>query len=212
MNIKKAIQIGLVAALSYLPLSANANSELEQKAKTPKTSVTLTEIAADGEKPLTRAEVLALDLPLNTDLYISREDKGDFNFYKMRAQVAPFKYSFLEAGIAGQHVDSSNFDSFQEAGPLLRVKAKPTKNSFVKLDTRYFPEKEALDGYWFAKFKDVTADCLWRYDLDDDTGFFRPGLDYNLTKNLVIGLEGRVEGPIDGLEKKYAGVRARIRF
>lgn len=201
-TIKKAILMGLAGALGYLPMQAKAE---------PKVNLNAIGIVAEDQKPLKRYEALVRNLPLNSDIYATRDGLKNKNVHKFRLQSVPLEYGILSVGVAGQSVEVTGSKEHEEAGLVLRLKGKPTENSFAKADTRWFIERDEIDGYMFFSTPKTFADCLWKYSLEKDSGFFRPGFDYKITDNLTVGVEGKFKGDIDNLNKDYIGARVAVR-
>jgi len=221
----------MVGALAYLPM-ANAEEVLAEKkeapkeevkvepkveeaaAKAPKVKVSglLAQIVAEGQKPTTRTQVIIKNLPYNTDGFITAQHQGSNDFYKFRTQTAPLKYDIVSLGGILQHVDGTEFDAHQEAGILLRLSGNPTENSFAKSDFRYFPTRGDLGGKMLFDSEKVFADLLWNYNFNTDNAFFRPGVEYKLGKNVLLGLEGKVSGEIKDMKTDYVGLRGTARF
>lgn len=190
-----------------------AQDELAKDAKQPlKANITQTEVVAKGQKPISRNEILVNKLPLNSDIYFVWENKGNNDFYKLRAQIIPFKYRLFELGVAAQHVDGTAFDAHNELGLVTRIKRKPSKDSFAKIDLRYFPSKDSLDTYALFSNKSVFADLLGSYNLKTNKAMFRLGIDRKINKDLSVGLEGKFSGKIENLKENYVGLRAKINF
>ena len=124
-----------------------------------KPNVVLTRVEPDKEK--TRQHVQYFQkLPLDLDLYGIAQEQADSDFYKARLQWIPLKEGPLSLGIAGQYVNGSNFPEHTELGIASRLQGKPTKDTFGKIDLRYFPDRETFDSYGFLTGKKIYADCL----------------------------------------------------
>ena len=204
-KIKTLIGSLLVGATAFMPMQTRA----EEK---PSTCLQLTGIATESGKPLSRAEVIMNGMPLTSDAYILGEHRGENDFYKFKGQIVPFNYKWLGLGIAGQHIDGTNFDAHQEAGAVLRFKGKPTEKSFTKLDFSYFPKTDIVDTYSFFSSPRIYADLLGTYNTETKSTMLRPGIDVKLGKNYSLGLEAKFSGEIDDLEQDYIGIRGKIKF
>ncbi len=130
----------------------------------------------------------------------------------LKIEALPIEYGPLGVGAVWQQVDGTNFEAHREAGAVVRIKGKPTENTFAKADTRYFPETNTVEGYAFVDRKRFFADCLWGYNTETGTGSYRTGIDFKLTKNVSAGVEAKLTGKIDELKEDYAGVRLKLSF
>lgn len=176
-----------------------------------KVNPTLTGIVAN-DQAIARGEVLARNLPANSDVYVTDEYNADSNFFKARAQVVPLKCGPVSLGLAAQYADGSDFTGNGEAGVVIRVAGKLPKDMFGKSDIQYFPEANKLEGYAFISSKNALADVLWKHGFDDGSGFVRPGFDWKLGKKVSIGVEGKFAGKCRDLQTKYVGGRVKVSF
>jgi len=179
---------------------------------TSQTTVKLTEIVADEQKPRARTEFLVNKLPVNSDVYILLENNNNIDFYKLRAQCIPIEDKNFGIGIAAQHVDGTTFPAHNEIGLVMRLKGKPTGDSFVKSDIRYFPTTNVIDTYTFLDTKKVFVDFLGSYNIETGKTMLRQGIDYKFNKKISAGLEAKFSGESSDLEKDYVGIRACIKF
>ncbi len=175
------------------------------------TDPVLTGIVADNQA-IARGELLARNLPANSDVYVTDECNADSNFFKARAQVVPVKCGPVSFGLAAQYVDGSNFTGNAEIGAVVRVAGKLPKGMFGKSDIQYFPEANKLEGYAFISSKNALADALWKHGFDEGAGFVRLGFDRKLGKKVSIGVEGKFAGKCSDLQTKYVGGRLKVNF
>ncbi len=209
----KALELILAGYLAFNGIaSADDTKPSKPEPVKPVTSVLLSAIAGDDSKVEARTEVVIRKLPLNADLFVVGENRDSKDFYKFRAQALPLKYGFLQAGVVGQHTGITGIDPFNELGFVVRTVGKPTKNSFLKNDIRYFPDTGSFDGYVFGHTKRFFLDTLWKYNTQSNKGFIRPGANINITKNISVGVEGKISGDFKDLQKNYVGIRANLRF
>lgn len=176
-----------------------------------KPSVVLTRIQNDGAEPINRIEI-AGKLPYNLDYYGLAQEQADVDFYKARLQFVPLGYSNFGLGAVVQHKNSNSFPEQNVWGIVGRLQGKPTKQSFGKIDLRYFPDKETFDWYGFLDTPRVFADCLGDYSPKTKRGFIQPGIDFKFGKTFSLGLEAKFTGEPSDLEKKYVGIRAKLKF
>ncbi|MFH1500793.1 MAG: hypothetical protein ABIE22_02500 [archaeon] len=169
------------------------------------------------EDPITRTELCVLGLPYESDIYVTTEDSENSHFRKARAQSFPIGNDNIRVGLATQAVGSDD----PEVGLALRLKGKPTDNSFVKADIRYMPETDVVDTYAFitanlknAAIKKVTADILAAHNRETDSTFARPGVDATIYSwkglDFTIGYEAKFAGTGSDVEEVYSGPRIGI--
>ena len=211
-NIRNTAIAALFAATMH---AQTTNSQIEtpitvsQPKTVPSTTLTLTEIVAENQNVLSRAEVLCKNLPEKTDFYAIAETFKDANQYKIRLQSAPICNNNVGLGYAEQITGASHTRAHTYAGPLLRLMAKNDQVSF-KADTRYFPFTKDVDGYITMKANKLFGDLLWKYNRTSHKATLRVGADYAINSNVSLGPEIKYIGKIDDLKKTYIGIRARV--
>lgn len=203
------LKAGILAwALAFMPLTQAGESK---KPLVAKPSIVATHIHNESANPINRLEVFG-KLPLSSDFYAIGESQDDSDFYKLRVQALPLSYGAFSVGAVAQHVNGNKFSEHNEYGIVTRVQGKPTEKSFGKLDLRYFPDRETIDGYGFIDTNRVFLDCLGSYDHETGNGFVRPGIDIKLGKNVSLGLETKFSGYRSNLDKQYFGLRGKVSF
>jgi hypothetical protein len=204
----KALELMLIGTALFGGI-AHAEESIPKK---PKPSVLLTEVVAEDKKPLSRAEVFIKDLPAKSDLFVVGETQDGKDFYKLRWQSVPLKYKNLGLGGFAQYLGKTGVEGKEQAGLVMRLTGKPFKRSFAKADTRYFPETKDIEGKYFIDSQKIFADMLWKVNIPTKKGFFRPGVDYKITKNISVGVEAKVSGELGNLKENYVGFRTNLRF
>jgi hypothetical protein len=191
-------------------LALGGNIASAQDTSAPKLNASLTRIESQ-ESQINRAEIMARDLPFNSDIYALLEDYGEGYFNKYRLQSVPLKTDNLGLGLAVQHKSSSFFEPYNQIGLVGRLQGCPTKKTFGKIDLRYFPKEQDLGTYAFLDTPKLYFDVLAGYNLDSHSAYVVPGVDWKLHKNFSLGLEGSFSGE-GKLEKDYVGIRAKLNF
>lgn len=218
MNIKNHYgKILNVAAMIVASLAAQAMAaEVKQATTTAiKTTITQTELLVKDQDAISRSEVVANGLPLNSDVYFLGEIQGKNELYKLRAQTLPLSYGLFSLGISGQHVEQVSADkvvAHEEMGIVGRIMGKPSESTFAKADMRYFPSENMADSYAFLGSKRIFLDELSSYNPETQQAMLRLGIDYKINKNFSIGIEEKFSGSIQDLRAKYTAIRAKATF
>lgn len=181
----------------------------------PTANVDLTEIVANEKKPISRAEILVTNMPMNLSLYTLMEYCNNNGLYKARGQYTPFrgihKGINYSVSLTAQHIDGTSFDAHQEAGAILSLDGKPTEDTFVKAIFRYFPSK-SMDAFIITDINGVKTEILPFYDLKQKKGFVRSALNIPITNNIDFRLEGRQDLKNGNLKSTYGGFGVQARF
>ncbi len=197
----KLIQKALAClAAAALPAAAQADA-----------IISLTGVGREGQKPLARLETI-VDLPVKGDMYILAEHTDETNLYKIRPQIFPLMNDegTIGLGIAASHLDHPVAGVAQGIGPAVTLRKKAEKG-FARLDARYFSGQDLLDVYTFFQNDKVFADLLMLYNTKQgEASVFKPGIEIRINKNLSVGVEMCAHGPVDDLEKAYAGPRVKL--
>ncbi len=212
-------KLGLLATALYFTLAPmraeEAVKEVKEEPKKenvviPSVKLQQTEIVTDSEIK-SRTEIITSKWPLNTDVYANVEFQDAGTFYRFRAQTAPIKVGNFSIGGTGNHIKLPNDTELNDWGPMGRY-FRRWKNGFVKHDQRYFVSSNALDGFTILGYRRLKAEALHRYDLDNQSGFFRPGVGVDITKNVNLGLEARFNAKGGKWQEAYTGFRLRVGF
>ena len=177
-----------------------------------KAAFALSQIMIDKQAPISRSEVWAWDMFLNSDLYVVTQSQNKHDMYKVRLQALPLATTHIAAGVVVQHLGVTGIAPSDMTGMVVRLQGKPCVGCFVKADTRYFPSKKFADGYIVGGSRHMFIDLLWQYDTNTEKGLLRPGVDYRFTRNVSLGLEGGYVGKFSSLTRSYAGIRLKVRF
>ncbi|MEA3429686.1 MAG: hypothetical protein U9R08_00275 [Nanoarchaeota archaeon] len=171
-----------------------------------KPSVTLTNLC--NETPIQRVEAFT-KLSKNVDHYTVLQKTGNVNFYKTRLQWTPInsgKYSF---GLASQAKDTNITNSETSLGLVGRIQSKLPGKGFGKMDVRYFPKTNTIEGYGFINNKDTFVDMLSGYNTKTGKGFHNPGIDFKMNKNKSFRIEANLD---QNFKKRALRVGVRYRF
>ena len=177
----------------------------------PKFTVKLTEVGA--AEPIHRAEVIGVNLPINGDFYgvIEHNMYSGGDCYKLRFQAMPIASQHFSVGIAGQTAGVIGKSSSTDLGGVLRYQNKQP-DSNIKMDLRFFPATHTIDHYAIWEQKTIFVDSLGAYNTETRKWSERLGLDYKLSKDASVGLEGRIDGGPNGSFGRYLGVRGSLKF
>jgi len=193
--------------LSRIAASAALVGMLSGPATASKPCVTQTEVAAQDSKPVSRTEMLA-DLPYDVGIYFDYENQGSMDFLQLRAQKFPLKIDSARLGVAMRYVNCATPNI--ECGPALQI-IRTSPDSFAKAELRYFSTEDLLESYAFYSRGRLFADLLSCYNVRTCDTMLRPGIDYQVDKNISIGPEAKFSGA-HGLKTDYIGLRAKFRL
>ncbi len=207
-NTGRAIALLGAAALSALTGGGCGFPEI----KTPTISGKATVVHPRQGDSIERVEGFVKNLPYNSDVFLLNEERARARLSKVRLSAYPLHNNNVGLGGAVQYVSGSSFRSHHESGPSAYIQGKPTQNSFGKLTGWYFPETNTVDFYGLLDTKRFYADVLGAHNTRTKATWVRPGLDYKISKNWSIGVEGKWVGKNGKLKRDYAGVRAGFRF
>jgi len=199
---KKLITMAAIIA------SLLGTAKAQEKQPEHKINLVAAEVISE-KKPLMRAEVVARELPYNSDVFITWEHR-DNDFYLLRAQTLPVSYGAISIGASVRHIDGGI--PRQDIGGVIRAKGKVSEDIFAKADLRWFPKQKIFDTYAFADSKNMFTDLLGSYSTETSKIMMRPGIDYKVTPNLSMGIESLFEGELSKVKLDYAGIRGKLIF
>ena len=135
---------------------------------------------------------------------------GKYNFSLSQLQIVPLANSNFGAGVVGQHIAGSDFESIQQYGFVVRMQRNNPKEP-AQVDVRWLPDKEIIEMYFFSDGKKVFIDLIGSYDDKSNITSFTGGVDCKINKRISIGLEGKFEHAPNKLKRKL-GIRAKYAF
>jgi hypothetical protein len=209
-NIKKTL-VSLILAGCFL-FGSKAEGAEDQEKQSIKGNAYITRIETDKGAGINRLETTLTGLPFNSDTYTLFEGYEEGYYGKVRIQSLPINTGNVSLGAAAQRKFAPflpNADN--QLGLVGRIQGSPIKNSFGKMDLRYFPKEKELDAYAFVDTEKVYIDVLACYNLDSKTAFLLPGMDYKINPNLSVGLEASMSGT-SKLKTDYTGIRVKLSF
>ncbi len=198
-SIKQLFIAGLIAIGTY----STAYGQDQQI----KTAITGTQIMVPDQKPVSRFEAVMKYGPIKADAYILAEKRDNRNVYKFRFQSLPVSYGPASAGVSVQHVNNGQVS--QEIGGVARIQGLLMDEVTGKIDVRYFPQSHTSDWYGIVNTKEIFADVLGSYNTETKSYMIRPGIDYKVTKGIMIGLEGKIIGTPNTIKTDYVGLRLK---
>lgn len=201
--------ITMLTLLTTLNLTQNATAQNN----TPiKINNTLTAATTNKDYNITREEMLVKNLPANSDIYLVAEQFKANKFFKARLQVMPLSTGPFSFGITGKYT-YFNSKNDVDHGIVARLQGKPTKETFGKVDIRYFPDSETFTIYGFLDSKNWFFDILLgSYNHETQQTSLLPGIDYKINSHLSVGIETKLTGKDLKLNDRYFGGRLKINF
>lgn len=204
MKTLKKIMMGL-ALISGL---YSGSTYSQQNAEPIKASAAQTALISEDQRTLHRTELMLSKMPANSDVYMILEQKENSEVYKIRGQALPITTGPVSLGVTAQHVYSKK--PTNDYGIVARLQGKIGDVS-AKADFRGF-KSNTYDGYMFGSLREVFIDMLWSYDANTGKMMFRSGVDYRITDNISVGIEGKVSGKIESMNTNYAALRIGVKI
>ena len=188
--------ICLASPASFPAAAAIEDSDLSAKGK-------LTFVAGSGVDEIYRAEGWLKHEPSFLDLKLKLEQKNQSGLVKARLQFLPFALHSQRAGFAARYQREESADAETGVGMAVRFKGERWN-----WPIRYYWNLHLFHSKPVIRFERLNADCQIVYDLKNDEGSLRPGIDWSVTNYFTVGFDGRAYTETD---KNYLGLRVSLR-
>jgi hypothetical protein len=157
-----------------------------------------------------RGDVFVKGLPVHSDVYLTT-GLSDTVFYKGRLQSFPLWSAPVGLGVALQYVGGSAFEDHAEGGIVLRLQGNKDE-FFGKVDARYFPTRNTVDGVVVLKSGDFGFDMIGSYQFETKGLMLRPALEARLDSKVSVGIEAKFTGTVPDVKLQYVGARVKVKM
>jgi len=171
-------------------------------AEAPRLKGQLMGVVGAGIDSITRAEGWMKHMPSYLDLKLKFEQRDGSRLKKYRLQFLPLQLGYTASGLAYRYQKKEGTQGVDALG--LAIRARGTRWVFP---ARYYPEIHLFHSKPVYRHGKIYTDCQITYDVQDNEGSIRPGVDWHFTRYFSAGGESRIYTDSD---RNYIGIRLKL--